>query len=252
MVVTVGAYSWSSTADRGGPLSASPACAETSMWDSVPPPGRRRDRLEVRCVTLTVPVDDADRGRGSLGLAMIRVRSADQHDRIGSFVLTAGLPGLGYLPVWASWLPDALLARFDVVTFGPRGTAWSAPIRCGVVPADQATGATPSLLTDSGFTAAMARLQAQPQISVDALGDRTAAISTDATVRDVDLLRGALGEDVMTFVGWSYGAWLALYAYLFPDWARTPIHTALERSLCVAQQVPPYLVEVRVPGGHAC
>jgi pimeloyl-ACP methyl ester carboxylesterase len=252
MVVTVGAYSWSSTADRGGPLPASHACAETSMWDSVPLPGPRRGRQEVRCVTLTVPVDDAGRGRGSLGVAVILVRSAGQHDRIGSFVHTAGLPGLGCLPVWASWLPDALPARFHVVTFDPRGTEWSAPIRCEVRPAGPATAATPSPLTDSGFTTAMARLQAQPQICADALGDRAAAISADATVRDLGRPRGATGEDVMTFAGWSYGAWLAVYAYLFPDWARTPIHPALERSLCIARQVIPYLVEVRAPGGHAC
>jgi pimeloyl-ACP methyl ester carboxylesterase len=167
-----------------------------------------------------VPVDDADPGRGSLDLAVIRVRAADQHDRIGSLVLNpggAGLSGLDYMPLWASWLSDALLARFDVVTFDPRGTGRSAPIRCGVLLADQATAATPSLLTDSGFAAAMARLQAQARSCVDALGDRTAAFSTDATARDVDLLWAALGEDVVTFVGWSYGARLgSLYAHLFP------------------------------------
>jgi hypothetical protein len=139
MVVTVGAYAWSSTADRGGPLSASHACAETSMWDSVPLPGPRRGRLEVRCVTLTVPADDAGPGRGSLGVAMIRVRPADQPDRIGSLVLYGG----------------AALAR--------------------------ALGPSANSLTVS---------------------------------------RGG--------------------------------RTALERSRCVAQQAALYLVEVRVPGGHAC
>jgi hypothetical protein len=111
--------------------------------------------------------------------------------------------GLDDMPLWASWLPDALLARFDVVTFDPRGTGRSAPIRCRVLPADQATAATPSLLTASGFATAMTPLQAPAQSCVDALGDRTAAFSADATARDLDLLRAALGEDVVTFVGWS-------------------------------------------------
>lgn len=42
-----------------------------------------------------MPVDDADPGRGSLGVAMIRVRLADEHDRIGSVVFNpagAGSP----------------------------------------------------------------------------------------------------------------------------------------------------------------
>ena len=38
-------------------MSAFRACAETSMWDSAPPPEPRRGRQEVRCATLTVPVD---------------------------------------------------------------------------------------------------------------------------------------------------------------------------------------------------
>jgi hypothetical protein len=42
-----------------------------------------------------VPVDDADPGRGSLDVAMIRVWLADEHDRIGPVVLNpagAGSP----------------------------------------------------------------------------------------------------------------------------------------------------------------
>jgi hypothetical protein len=60
------------------------------MWDSAPLPEPRRGRREVRCAMLTVPVDYADPGRDSLGLAVIQVRAADQHDRIGSLVLKPG------------------------------------------------------------------------------------------------------------------------------------------------------------------
>jgi len=65
LAVTVGACSWWSTADRGGPMSAFRACAEPSMWDSAQLPEPRWGRQEVRCATLTVPVDYADPGRGS-------------------------------------------------------------------------------------------------------------------------------------------------------------------------------------------
>jgi pimeloyl-ACP methyl ester carboxylesterase len=73
-----------------------------------------------------VAVDYADPGRGSLDLAVIWLRAADQHDRIGSLVLNPGGPGLSgldYMPLWLSWLPDALLARLWLF----RRTFWTLP-----------------------------------------------------------------------------------------------------------------------------
>ena len=72
-----GAYPRSATADRGGPL--------------------------LRCVTLMVPVDDVDPGRGSVDVAMIRVRPAG-----------AGLPGLGYRALERSPCVAQRVARYFV------------------------------------------------------------------------------------------------------------------------------------------
>ncbi|WP_067467854.1 alpha/beta fold hydrolase [Actinomadura macra] len=138
----------------------------------------------------------------------------------------------------------------------------SAPIRCGVLPAGQAAAVAQSLLTSSGF-AARALLQPQARSCVDTLGDCTAVLSTGATARDLDLLRAAPSEDV-TFVGWSYGARLGVhYASRFPDRVRALVldgppdpqaafDDMIGRSPCVAEPMPLYLVEGRVPEGDAC
>jgi pimeloyl-ACP methyl ester carboxylesterase len=209
-------------------------------------PLERRSRLDVGCTTLRVPLDHADPGRAELDLAVVRVRHAAQHDRIGSIVLNPGGPGgsgLDSMPIWASWLPDELLTRFDLVTFDPRGVGSSAPIHCRDLPADQEAAPLPDLLSDKGFAAAKERLATQAKACLDVLGDTAGLYGTDATARDLDLLRAALGDQTLTYVGWSYGARLgAHYAHLFPGRVRAlvldappdpeqPWTTLVERSL---------------------
>ena len=52
-------------------------------------------------------------------------------------------------------------------------------------------------------------------------GDRLRYLSTDYTVRDLDQIRAALGDDKLTFLGYSYGTYIgAKYAAAFPDHVR--------------------------------
>lgn len=260
------------------------------MWDSVPLPEPHRGRLEVRCATLMVPVDHADPGRCSLDLAMVRVRAADDRDRIGSLVLNPGGPGLSgldYMPLWVSWLPDGVLARFDVVSFDPRGAGRSAPIRCGVVPADQATAVTPSL---EGKTPERREVDVDDAAFVIGCND-------SASGAPASQLRAEAARMAITYPRFGeYGSWwlfrctfwmtphpvlpttetvtaspllvIATEAHpatpyyggvaraLGPSTSLLTVsgggHTPLGRSPCVAEHVTLYLVELRLPGGHAC
>lgn len=101
------------------------ACGDDENWSLAGPPPERRAHLTVECTTLAAPIDHDDPESRTLDLALVRVRDDRQHDRIGSLVLNPGGPaasGLDFLPAWASWFPDSLLERFDLVTFDPRGT----------------------------------------------------------------------------------------------------------------------------------
>jgi pimeloyl-ACP methyl ester carboxylesterase len=223
-VLALAGCSVSPDLDRNAtPLIFAP-CADTSSWAAAPLPQQRRDRLDVRCAAFTVPIDHAHLTRGSLDMAVVRVRASNQHDRIGSLVLNPGGPGVSgvdFMPSWVAWLPNELLARFDIVSFDPRGTGRSAPIRCGDEPADLEGAALPDLRTDEGWAAAQVLLRARDQGCADKLGNAASLFSTDATARDLDLLRDALSDEALTFVGWCYGARLgAQYARLFPGRVR--------------------------------
>ena len=219
-------------------------CTDTPNWDAVDVPPERRRRIDVRCSTLTVPLDHADRQRGTLEIAVVRVRARDQVDRIGSLILNPGGPGvsgLDRMPGWVAWLPDELLTRFDLVSFDPRGTGASSPLRCGR-PDDLDTAPVPDMRTETGFAAGKELLRERASACADVLAERAGPFGTDAVARDLDLLREALGDRRTTYVGWSYGARLgAQYAHLFPDRVRAlvldapPHPTASWREVIDAQ-----------------
>ena len=180
----------------------------------------RLERLEFGCARLRVPLDHADPAGEQLSMAVVRVRDRDQTHRLGSLVMNPGGPGQAgsaHLAYWASWLSDDVLSRFDVVTFDPRGTGGSAQIDCGPLPADDEPSHFPDLLSDAGFAAAATESRQVMTACARSLGDRAEFFNTEATARDLDLLRRALGDRRLTYVGFSYGARLgAVYAHRFP------------------------------------
>ncbi|MEO7981212.1 MAG: alpha/beta hydrolase [Sporichthyaceae bacterium] len=184
----------------------------------------RLDRLEFSCARLPVPLNHADPDGAQLSVAVVRVRSHDQQRRLGSLVLNPGGPGQSgsaYVAYWASWLSDDVLSRFDVVTFDPRGTGASEPIDCGPVPADTELSRFPDLLSETGYAAAAAVSRQPMDACAQVLGRRAPFFSTQQTARDLELLRQALGDRRLTYVGFSYGAKLgAEYAHQFPERVR--------------------------------
>jgi pimeloyl-ACP methyl ester carboxylesterase len=216
----LGPASSTPTPEPSGPVSWT-ACTQTANWDLAGPPAERRRDLDVRCGVLTVPGDHSRPGRGTLAVAVVRVRSRRQHDRLGSLVLNPGgpgSPGIDAMPAWAAWFPDELIERFDLVSFDPRGTGASGALDCGDAAAPSAVA---DVLTDEGFAAGQARSAAHSRACATAIAARRAGFGTDAVAQDLDLLRQALGDERLTYVGWSYGARLgAHYAHLYPDRVR--------------------------------
>lgn len=106
--------------------------------------------------------------------------------------------------------------RYDLIGFSPRGVGVGTPLDCGaaIVPEVKSYSfydRSPQNLQDLQNAA---RLQSQACIN----NPLSQHIHTDATARDMDLVRVLLGDDKLNYIGYSYGTWLgAWYASLFPE-----------------------------------
>jgi pimeloyl-ACP methyl ester carboxylesterase len=179
-----------------------------------------------QCATMPVPLD-YDQPRGvQIGISVIRLPAAQPARRIGSLMINPGGPGGSGVEVVrgiAKFLPLELRARFDIVGFDPRGVNLSTPLRCFDT-FDQAI----SILPPFAYPDTPAEEQAQ-RVSDDKLAAACARhggairdhMSTADVARDMDLLRGALGDSKLNYLGFSYGSILGQnYANLFPSRVR--------------------------------
>jgi pimeloyl-ACP methyl ester carboxylesterase len=177
------------------------------------------------CSTLTVPLADTA-PTPTVDLAVVRAPARRPDARIGTLVFNPGGPGVpavAYLRDAVASLPGALRDRFDLVAFDPRGVGASRPVEC-----------TDSLdpFFDQTFQPANEQQRAALVDAATILarqcaarnGDFLAHISTTDAVHDLERLRLALGEDQLSFVGYSYGTFLgASYANTHPDRVRAVV-----------------------------
>jgi pimeloyl-ACP methyl ester carboxylesterase len=131
-----------------------------------------------------------------------------------------------------STFPDALRERFDIVGFDPRGVNSSTAIRC----IDNLDGHA-ALDPSPDDTAELEALVESAREYAEACARRNDAtlpyLSTDAVARDLDLIRAAVGDDQLTYLGFSYGTLIgAMYAERFPDHVRAmALDGAIDPSL---------------------
>ncbi|HKH25907.1 MAG TPA: alpha/beta hydrolase [Acidimicrobiia bacterium] len=176
------------------------------------------------CAKLTVPLDYQHPNSGkTIRVALLRVRATDRKNRIGSLLLNPGgpgAPGAEFAQDFASILPEELQKRFDIVGFDPRGTGDTAPVKCqdnldGVFAADYSPD-SPAERADLAV-----RLQQLAQSCQERSGNLLPFVSSENTVRDMDRIRQAVGDNKLTYVGYSYGTYLGtLYAKVFPKKVR--------------------------------
>lgn len=177
--------------------------------------------FDYSCATLKVPRDWAQPGGPTFDLALVRARSSQQRNRIGSLLVNPGGPGgsgwdLGvYLSVG---LPVEVLQRFDVVGFDPRGVARSSPVECiSDRDKDASTAADPDPTTQAQFDQQVAAARAVGAGCARKYGETLSRFATEQAARDMDAIRAAVGDEKLTYLGYSYGTLLgAVYAQLFP------------------------------------
>jgi pimeloyl-ACP methyl ester carboxylesterase len=172
-----------------------------------------------QCTPAAVPLSYREPKGATITLAVIRLPASDPARRLGSLFFNFGGPGadgVGELTRFAARYPEELRARFDLVSFDPRGIGGSAPVSCPG--ADHAPPAGSPLRQPDAFFAASA---APGQACAAGSGALLAHLSTANVARDLELLRQATGDATLNFYGYSYGTYLGgTYANLFQDKVR--------------------------------
>jgi pimeloyl-ACP methyl ester carboxylesterase len=186
--------------------------------------GGDRD-LEFGCGRLRVPLDYTDPDGESVQLFVLRVHLASQTQRIGSLLINPGGPGGSGLDAAVGLglaLPVELLKRFDLVGFDPRGVGLSGPLEC--VPdalKDRGIALDPDAVTTAQYSAQVGIARDSAKSCSDKYGAALAHYNTEETARDMELIRQAVGDDKLSYLGYSYGTRLgSVYAELFPTKVR--------------------------------
>jgi pimeloyl-ACP methyl ester carboxylesterase len=176
------------------------------------------------CAEVEVPVDHDVPDGDTIAIALIRRPATDPDRRIGSLLVNPGGPGgSGVDAVAFLSLPAEVAERFDVVGFDPRGVGRSAPLDCNTHL--QAIYDVDPTLDDRADRRAFLDVS---QDFVDECeerhGDLLAHLGTEDVARDLDLIRAAVGDEQLSYLGYSYGTSIGQqYARLFPEKVRTMV-----------------------------
>jgi len=184
--------------------------------------------LPFECGTVQVPLDYDNPGVAAVSIALIRVPATDPARKIGTLFFNPGGPGGSgvdfVLSVYPYLYSDEVRARFDIVGFDPRGIARSTALRC--YGNYRQWPFYPSVFP---ITPEETEIWRQVDDSLAGQCDQRGTklydhMATANAARDLDLLRQAVGDDKLNYVGYSYGTYLGMtYINLFPDKVRAVV-----------------------------
>jgi len=183
---------------------------------------------DAECGLLSVPVDYSKPDGEVIRLAMIRFKATGQ--KIGSLVMNPGGPGESGVQAAVSVLtnlPDSVRERFDFVGFDPRGVGSSTPaVWCNSDAENDAQRADPQVdYSPEGVARIETKLKEFIQRCFDKSGEEFLAnVGTVNVAKDLDAIRTAVGDEKLTYLGYSYGTRIgAAYAEAYPDKVRAMI-----------------------------
>ncbi|MBT2471020.1 alpha/beta fold hydrolase [Streptomyces sp. ISL-66] len=185
----------------------------------------------IQCGYVKVPLDYSKPFGKTIDIAVDRIgNTGTKEERQGALVYNPGGPGGSGMrfprrvttksPLWVN-----TAKAYDFVGFDPRGVGHSAPISC-IDPQEFVKAPKADPVPDSE-----ADKRAQRKLAAEYAdgckersGEMLPFMTTPNTARDLDVIRAALGEQKLNFLGVSYGTYIGgVYATLFPTHVRRMI-----------------------------
>ncbi|MGW3321461.1 alpha/beta hydrolase [Streptomyces virginiae] len=171
------------------------------------------------CATLKVPLDYRRPEGRTLNLAISRMKSENPAKRRGVLLLNPGGPGASglYRPIRTNAeMPKDVRDRYDLVGFDPRGVGRSSPIGCDDL--SEAEVGVGGAYRPETFASDVSWARGIADKCREKSGSVIPYITTRNTARDMDVIRAALGERTVSYLGYSYGTYLgAVYSQMFPE-----------------------------------
>ncbi|OQR96536.1 hypothetical protein ACHHYP_15429 [Achlya hypogyna] len=197
------------------------AATDPFRWG--PCPGKDDPRYE--CGAFTVPLDHRNvSNNATIDIAVQRYRT-NVTKPLGTILLNPGGPGGPGTALATPMMSYITGGSYDVLGFDPRGVGASRPLRCsknGFAAWQETQAATLPPFDESLPDAEIERFGSAYKLRVERCrsydGDYLPYLSTAFVARDMDLIRTALGQDLMHYYGASYGTLLGqTYANMFPS-----------------------------------
>jgi pimeloyl-ACP methyl ester carboxylesterase len=173
-----------------------------------------------KCGVIKVPIDYTNLALGAFKVALMKYPAIDQAHKLGSLVVNPGGPGgsgIEYVYNAEYIVSPDILQRYDLVGFDPRGVGLSSPIHCLT---DKETDANYAADSKPDTLKELQTLLSNSRKYISECEARTKNLmhfGTADVARDMDLIRAALGDKKLNYLGKSYGTYLGtLYAQFFP------------------------------------
>lgn len=190
--------------------------SQALQWKSCDNP--RLDEAHAQCADVTVPLNYSAPQGETITVAISRMAATDPARRHGVVLSNSGGPGgegLDFMvDVGAAMTPD-VRGSYDLIGIDPRGVGRSSPVDCHW---PHGYGLQAAGIDAASFAESAATQRDLANRCATTEGERLRHFTTRNTARDMDVIRGALGEQRISYFGTSYGTYLgAVFTQMFPE-----------------------------------